>query len=331
MFRSFKIGPITIPMYGLMVVVGLIAFTIVTILTLEKREKTDKRTTNNLLLVCAGGALALYAFAYLFNALFHSIAKGAITFGGITWLGGVLGAFPTMVVLIHFFCPRLKGNALFYFNLLVPAIVLGHAFGRIGCFLGGCCYGMKTDTIFGVVFPPHSPAAHAHFEVCTGQSSLPVFPTQLYEAIFEFLLFAFMMIFYKKCRKNFLVIYAFAYGTFRFLLEFLRDDNRGGTGFFLSPSQLMSIILIAAGVLILLYQQGVVFKRLKQRMTLRQKEAESAYVRIDSKRAIRRIQRLYDNGGLSKEEYETFKKRLEENIPSKNEDAPPEPIPTENE
>ena len=243
----------------------------------------------------------MYIFAFFFNSLFHSIEAGKLEIGGITWLGGVIGAFPLTVWLLHKYCPRIKGNALFYFNLLIPAIVLGHAFGRVGCFLGGCCYGKETTSFLGVQFP--------HLDHA-------VYPTQLFEAVFELALFAVMLLLYKRLKGHFLETYCFSYGVFRFFLEFMRGDDRGATGFFLSPSQVMSILLIVAGVLLLLYHKGLIFKKLSQKMQAYRKESEryGVYVREDIADAVYALKGLYKDGVLTKEEYESYKKDLESRI-----------------
>lgn len=297
MLRYIIIGPLRIPAFSLMILLGVVAFTICLILILEKVEKVERKTVNRILIIGAVGFVALAAFAFFFNSLFHSIQAGKLQIGGITWLGGVLGAFPLTVWLLHKFCPRIKGNALFYFNLLIPAIVLAHGFGRVGCFCGGCCYGKETESIFGVQFP--------HLEN-------PVYPTQLYEAAFEFVLFALMMIFYKKWRTHFLEIYCFSYGVFRFALEFLRGDNRGSVGFFLSPSQVMSILLILGGVLLVLYNKNLIFKKLYAKMETYKKQSEKygAYVKEEVLYALKQLQTLQADGVITKEEYEKTQEEL---------------------
>ena len=297
MLRYIIIGPLHIPAFSLMILLGVVAFTICLILILEKVEKVERKTVNRILIIGAVGFVALAAFAFFFNSLFHSIQAGKLQIGGITWLGGVLGAFPLTVWLLHKFCPRIKGNALFYFNLLIPAIVLAHGFGRVGCFCGGCCYGKETESIFGVQFP--------HLEN-------PVYPTQLYEAAFEFVLFALMMIFYKKWRTHFLEIYCFSYGVFRFALEFLRGDNRGSVGFFLSPSQVMSILLILGGVLLVLYNKNLLFKKLYAKMETYKKQSEKygAYVQEEVLYTLKQLQTLQADGVITKEEYEKTQEEL---------------------
>lgn len=318
MFPFLRIGIFRIPMFAVMILLGLLAFTLLTIFILEKKEKVSQKITNRILIVCAAGVAALYVFAFAFNSLFHSIAKGKIVLGGITWLGGILGAFPVMVLGIHFFCPRIKGNALFYFNLLIPAIALGHCFGRIGCFCGGCCYGGVTDSFLGVQFPVGSNAALTHPALDGSGKSLPLYPTQLFEAVFELLMFASMMIFYKKLRPHFLKMYCFGYGVFRFGVEFLRGDNRGSTGFALSPSQVMSIVLIVIGILLILYEKEKVFKKLYTKMQAYREETAlyGVHVRAEINGVLRQLKQLQTDGVITEAEYiqtaETLQSRIYE-------------------
>jgi len=317
MLPRIEIGMFKIPSFAFMIWLGVIAFTLMTIYILEKKENIKKEITNRILMVCVIGLAALAGFAFLFNSLFHSIASGTLKLGGITWLGGVLGAFPVIVLCIHFLCPKVKGNALFYFNLLIPAICLGHFFGRIGCFCGGCCHGGVTDSVFGVVFPEGSLAAIT-YPAADGRS-LPVFPTQLFEAVFELLLFATMMMFYKKLRERFLETYCFGYGIFRFLAEFLRGDNRGATGFALSPSQVMSIVLLLIGLLLVLYRKGKVLKGVFAKMQAYREETNVYGVNLRGEvgSILKRMKALQQYGAITDDEFARAEQDLTARITQK--------------
>lgn len=311
MVPVIHIGQLHIYSYSFMVFIGVVLFTIITIILLEKCEKTQQKVTNRILIISIFGFASLVGFAFIANSIFHSIEEGKIVLGGITWLGGVLGSFPLMVFLIHKFCPAVKGEALKYFNLLIPGIVVAHGFGRIGCFLGGCCYGAVTDSIFGLSFPDGSMAANQYPSATGG--SLPVFPTQLFETVFDFLLFMVMMILYKKVKKHLLEIYAFSYGTFRFLLEFIRGDDRGATGMTLSPSQIMSLILIIGGILVLLYNKRVILKELHSKMDECIQKRESTFeedINDQIIKLIKELKELEEQNIITKDEFETKKKEL---------------------
>ncbi len=310
MLPHIHIGFLTIPSYALMILVGLLAFVVVTILIVEKKEKAAQRITNRLLILSVFGFAVLALGAFLLNSLFHSIEKGRLILGGITWLGGVICALPVMPLLIHQFCPLVKGEALEYFNFLIPGMVLAHGIGRVGCFLGGCCYGARTDGIFGVSFPEGSLAAKMY--PSPGGGSLPVLPTQLFEAVFELLLFLVMLLLYRKLKKHFLETYAIGYGVFRFVLEFFRGDDRGATGFLLTPSQLMSILLILGGVLLILYHRGLIGKKLHAHMRSL-KETRDTYDVLSDKdmlRRLRELKMLLDEGVITQAEFETAKRKI---------------------
>jgi phosphatidylglycerol---prolipoprotein diacylglyceryl transferase len=118
-------------------------------------------------------------------------------------------------------------------DLIAPFIALGHAIGRIGCFLNGCCFGRPTDSILGVCFP---------------NSITKVFPTQLFSSSGLFVIFAFL--FYLQTRRRFrgeiISLYLVLYGVLRFFVEFLRGDS-GPVLFDLSFSQIISVLSVIVG------------------------------------------------------------------------------------
>ena len=101
------------------------------------------------------------------------------------------------------FSKNKKQSGFYLLGLLIPAVCVGHAVGRIGCFLAGCCYGKPTDGIFGAQFP---------------LLNHKVYPTQLFEAVFEMVLFTLLISTFKKTKKYYLPVYLIAYGVFRFFL-----------------------------------------------------------------------------------------------------------------
>ena len=142
-------------------------------------------------------------------------------------------------------------------SLLPCCILIAHAFGRVGCFFAGCCYGKETSSFLGVSFPKNS--------LYYGYDGTPVHPTQLYEAAFLFILFGVCLYLYMK--KNFqhnLSLYLVCYGIFRFLIEYLRGDDRGAFIAGLSPSQAQSLLMIAIGVGFYFVFKKVLEKRQKE-------------------------------------------------------------------
>lgn len=136
---------------------------------------------------------------------------------------------------------RKKASFYEYAAVIVPAIPLAHAIGRIGCFLAGCCYGRIVDTPISVCY--HNPIGGAPVGV-------PVFPIQLVESACNILVFVILLIYTRKRLKagSVLFLYAILYGIERFCLEYFRADEIRGIFLGLSTSQWISIAMIIFGI-----------------------------------------------------------------------------------
>lgn len=318
MYPVIRIGPFQLPSYGVMVFLGAVCYVAFLVLVLRRVEKKSADVVKKTLIVSGISFIFMFLGALFFNSLFYSVKSGYLIIGGITWEGGVIVGFSAFLVLTHLLVGRARGREIELFSLVMPGLVLAHGLGRVGCFLGGCCYGYITEGPFGVVFPSGSAAAQAYPNTLTGVGSFPLLPTQLFEVAFEVLLFLVMVLFYKRLRDKNLWIYLVFYGVFRFALEFWRGDDRGATGFFLSPSQLMSILLVAAGVLFVLFQHGLVFRSLSARMCAWRAAADAgAYdtpeMPVERRMAYAELRALYKlkrKGVITAEEYEEKKREL---------------------
>ncbi|HTM46300.1 MAG TPA: prolipoprotein diacylglyceryl transferase [Polyangiaceae bacterium] len=172
--------------------------------------------------------------------------------GGLTFYGGFIAAtWGAWWLFKRDRFPFWKGCDMG--GMMVP---IGLGFGRLGCFLAGCCFGKPTQLPWGIAFPGFSPASEA--QVSAGLlaqkhlPSLPVHPTQLYEAVSAFAISAIGVLFVQgRKRYDGAVFAAFLamYGVIRFLLEFLRDDERGGF-WGLSTSQWIGLCMLAAALTI---------------------------------------------------------------------------------
>lgn len=172
--------------------------------------------------------------------------------GGLTYYGGFIGATAAAVWLLR------RDRFPFWkaADMAGFAIPMGLGFGRMGCLLAGCCFGSTTALPWGLSFPPRSPASDAqakeHILTSARMWSEPVHPTQIYESAAS-LAVAAICLYYVLPRKRYdgqvfassLVLYALA----RFVIEFLRRDDRGGM-IGLSTSQLIGLGLVAAAVMI---------------------------------------------------------------------------------
>ena len=181
--------------------------------------------------------LALFRVAQKMTAgefLSHLLAL----FGGSVYYGGLLA----MLLTIYLY-RRKKGLGRGYNDLFAVVIPLFHAFGRIGCFLGGCCYGMECS--FGFTY------RYAIVEAANGVSRLPV---QLFEAVFNFVLFIVLCNFFRKRKYEgwLLHIYLYAYPIFRFVNEFFRGDAYRGIWWGLSTSQWISLMILIGNTIVVL-------------------------------------------------------------------------------
>jgi len=171
--------------------------------------------------------------------------------GGLAYYGGLLFAIPVAWVWVR----KHKLGWLTVCDLSAPFIALGLFFGRLGCWMSGCCFGQVTDVAWAVRFPPNSAASWEQNEHGLLASrlleSLPVHPTQLYEA-FSCLALAAFLFFWTRTHKRFEGQVFFTllalYGLIRFFVEMVRADDRGSVLGLLSSSQAISLPLIAIGI-----------------------------------------------------------------------------------
>jgi len=170
--------------------------------------------------------------------------------GGLMFYGGFILAVAVFV----FWCIWKKDSPFALGDLLCVVIPLGHAFGRIGCFFYGCCYGKLSSSCVAVAFPRGSPAWHEQLNAgkiaSSAMQSLPVLPTQLFEAAANLALFAALFFFFRRFRRGTMALYLIGYAIIRFGMEYLRGDPRAAVGPF-SISQTISLALLFAGLALL--------------------------------------------------------------------------------
>jgi phosphatidylglycerol---prolipoprotein diacylglyceryl transferase len=169
--------------------------------------------------------------------------------GGIVFYGGIVGGSIAFLVYraIRPFPIRP------YMDVMAPSIAIGILFGRLGCFLNGCCYGDACQLPWAVSFPARSPAwwHHAILGLIPGDSlrSLPVHPTQIYAAIDGLVLLLLLSAFYRWRRRDgeVMALLMVTYPITRFIVEFLRNDE-GAFFAGLTISQNISVALLVGGL-----------------------------------------------------------------------------------
>lgn len=214
-------------------------------------KKNFSARLQNFVLACAFFAIVVGYLASVFTqAIYNAIESGTfeITEGtGATFLGGLIGGAAAFLAAYfgfgHFVFKNNKENVMQFksFSSMAGAsIAIAHAFGRVGCFFAGCCYGIETKLPIGVKM---------------AGESIKRLPVQLFETAFLLVLFAFIFILILK-KDDFiygLPSYMIAYGIWRYFAEFMRGDDRGE--FFIkifTPSQGTSILLIIGGIALLI-------------------------------------------------------------------------------
>lgn len=236
--------------YGLMILLGIFASIPLAYFQVRRfRLKAD-----DLVVICGIGiffgiigAKALYLFVsreFIDVSMLADLSYTAsLLNGGFVFLGGVAAGFPAAI-----FCSRkLKISVQPYIQACMGCIPIVHGFGRIGCFLTGCCYGIPYSGFFSVVYTQSQFAPNG-----TG-----LFPVQLLEASAEFILGGCLLAFSRKLRGvSSLFCYLLFYSVLRFFLEFLRyDEIRGGVGF-VSTSQILSIAMFVFSLLYFIKSSG---------------------------------------------------------------------------
>ncbi|MDR3148774.1 MAG: prolipoprotein diacylglyceryl transferase [Oscillospiraceae bacterium] len=245
MFPSFEVFGKTIYMYPLAAAAGALAAGFLAVRLAKSRGIRDTNVIELLLFSAIGAAVGgpvLYALTQLrgviavlrfgFSGLSGFFEIMSLVFGGSVFYGGLIGG-----IIAGAICLRVKGwNAAKYLDVCAPAIPLFHAFGRIGCFLGGCCYG--TESRFGFVY------THSLAEAANGVRRLPV---PLFESVFLFALCAVLTRLYlrKSLNGRLFPLYLACYAIWRFGVEFFRGDAIRGFAFGLSVSQWISLGILA--------------------------------------------------------------------------------------
>lgn len=251
----FHVFGAAIPSYGCMIFLGLFLANVIAVW----RFKKEKLNTDNMVLAEAygffGGVLGaklLYLLVSYKDIEWNRITEpdylNYLLGGGFVFYGGMIGGLLFVILSgkIH------KFDVWEIVCKLAFLIPFAHAFGRIGCFLAGCCYGRPYSGPGAVVFPDDGFAP----------SGVSLFPIQLLEAGLLFVLFVILFAFtLKGYEKICPEIYIFAYGLIRFCLEFVRYDAERGSFGPLSTSQWISVVMVS----------GVVFEVLFRRKRVKRK------------------------------------------------------------
>lgn len=244
MFPFVEIFGKTIGTYVLCAMVGFVVAMFVCVRLAQKIDMSFESTLLTFLILLAGllvGGHLLYGITNIDEAIVL-IKDGKFEwrhlkqiFGGNVFYGGFIGSIITLKLYSKSKKTLIKEGFIDIYTVCVP---LFHAFGRIGCFLGGCCYGVESE--FGFV---------AENKLVPGLSGVRRFPISLVECAFNLILFGVLLYLYKKQKfpGKMVYLYMLTYPVGRFVFEFFRGDVYRGIYLGLSTSQWISIILFVIG------------------------------------------------------------------------------------
>ena len=258
MFTTVDTLGAELPYYAIMIALGILACFLLILFTRKKRGNIEGIQYVLMGLVSAVSAFIMAHIVYgiahfdkiLFvirrpDRVFESINSFMFyfndIFGGMVFYGGLIGA----CLGAYIYMRKAKLNVNKYSDTLAPCIPLFHAFGRMGCFLTGCCYGIESELGFTY-----------HYSIVESANGVCRFPVQLLEASENILLCVLLTVLLCKCKKlehgTLIWIYGLIYPVLRFSNEFLRGDNteRGFFGIF-STSQWISIIIFVLSAIVI--------------------------------------------------------------------------------
>ena len=247
LFNIPILGGLRLHTYGLMVAIGFLAG----ILWVSMRARKEGLPPEKMMDLCfyivlsaIFGSRLVYALAEDTALITHPLDFFKIWEGGLVFYGGLIAA----VLTSGFYLWKHQLNFWKVSDIFVPGVALGHAFGRIGCFMAGCCYGKPVlDHPWWAIIFPENPDSLA-------PSGLALYPTQLLESGAEFILFGILV--YASRQKKFdgqiLLMYLILYSIVRSVLEIFRGDLSRGFVFNspLSTSQFISLILVIVSIIL---------------------------------------------------------------------------------
>ena len=245
-FGDWILGPIPIRLYGLMIGIGFLLSIWLASRQAKKEGINPDRIMDMgvyLLLAAIVGSRVLYVLTNLPEFSRNPLDAFAIWKGGLVFYGGLLAAVPVGLWYVKKHNLPMWKTA----DIVAPYIALGHVFGRLGCFFAGCCYGAPCSGPVCVTYSdPHALAP----------LGVPLYPTQLFEAGGEFVIFALLLFLYYRYKKfdgQIFWLYPIFYSILRFIVEMFRGDIARGVYFggAISTSQIISIAMLTFSLFML--------------------------------------------------------------------------------
>jgi len=243
--KLIQFGDSYLPSYGAMVALAFLGGLFVTT-RLARRVGLNEEKITNLVIYCAlMGLLGAKLFMILFDLPAYLAQPGELFSLATLQAAGVYqGGFLLALGFAIYYMRKQALPPLLTMDVFSPGLALGHAIGRIGCFLAGCCYGDRCDLPWAVHF--HDAEANRLTGVPLDEG---LHPTQIYESVFNLALFALLYRMFPQPRPagQLFAIYLILYSVFRFCVEFVRHHEQAlNAG--LSNTQWISLVTLAGGL-----------------------------------------------------------------------------------
>lgn len=236
-----------IPIYGICFYTGILIAAFVALCICVRKEIAWYDIAYSGVFVMIGavlGAKLLFLAVSFRQIIAEHIPFIAVLKGGFVFYGGLLGGMIGLFIYAKQFRMRIKNLCEIYATVLP----LGHAFGRLGCFFAGCCYGIPYNGILNCTY---------HISMGNTPVHTPLLPIQLIEAVGLTVIFALLLTVYFKTEERCgitTVLYCVLYPLLRFTLEFFRGDTERGKYLWFSTSQWVSLIILFGVILYLTYK-----------------------------------------------------------------------------
>jgi len=245
---AFTVGPITVGWYGIAVALAVITLVVWALISVKKDPLISGDLVISAALVGIPSGIIVSRLLHVIDLWdYYMVNPGKIIGGeGLSIWGAVLGA----ALGIWIFSLLSKKFSFGHMaDILAPGIILAQAIGRAGCTLNGCCYGKTTDLPWAIVYTNQN----TH-----GPIGIPVHPTQIYEIIFNLIVFGILIMLRRRIKPDgaLFLVYLILYSVWRLGIDFIRD----GTSFLfgLHQAQVVSIVvmLIAVPLLVIMMRRA---------------------------------------------------------------------------
>ncbi len=245
--KLISFGDVFLPAYGVMVALAFLAGLWST-LQLARKAGLNETKIQDLVIYCAiAGLVGAKLLMFVFDWDYYMRNPGEMfSLSTLRAAGVYQGGF---LLALGYAIWYMRKNGLPVWRTMdcfAPGIALGHALGRIGCFLAGCCYGILCNRPWGVRFTNPDVKEFSNVPM-----NIPLHPTQIYEAVGDLAIFAILYKLFDPSKRpgGIFSLYLVLYSILRFAVEFFRHHEQAPLfGMDLSHTQWISLLTLLIGL-----------------------------------------------------------------------------------